>query len=153
MTIKPFATVFAAGLMSFAYLAAPAAADEWNKRTTFQFDQPVEVPGHVLNAGDTYVFQLLNSSSNRNIVQIFSEDKNGLDHLVATEEVAPAYRVNTPDRPMVTLEERPSYNPEAISSWFYPGDDTGWHFLYPGVRGLNHAKATPAQTAPAAAGQ
>jgi hypothetical protein len=36
----------------------------------------VQIPGKVLTPG-TYVFRLLNSASNRNIVEIYSEDANG----------------------------------------------------------------------------
>jgi hypothetical protein len=28
------------------------------------------------------------------------------------------------------LEERHAGAPEAIHSWFYPGDNTGWEFVY-----------------------
>jgi hypothetical protein len=47
-----------------------ARADEWNKKTVVTFSQAVEVPGKVLPA-DTYTFQLLDSPSDRHIVQIF----------------------------------------------------------------------------------
>src|SRR5947209_20599606 len=59
-----------------AFLLLPAAADEWNNRTTITFSAPVEVPGvgvHLLPAG-TYLFKLMDSPSDRNIVQIFNED-------------------------------------------------------------------------------
>jgi len=48
-------------------------ADQWNKKTTVTFNVPVEIPGvgaQVLPAG-TYVFKLLDSLSDRHIVQIF----------------------------------------------------------------------------------
>ena len=50
--------------------------DEWNKRTEFTFSEPVDIPGHVLTAGK-YVFELADNSSDRNIVEIFSQDSNG----------------------------------------------------------------------------
>ena len=37
----------------------------------------------------------------------------------------------TPDQPVIEFEERPSESPEAIHGWFYPGEDTGWEFVYP----------------------
>ena len=46
-------------------------ADEWDKKTVVTFDQDVEIPGQVLPAG-TYVFKLMNSSSNRTIVQVWT---------------------------------------------------------------------------------
>lgn len=129
------------GLAAFGYLAASAQADAWNKKTILKFNQPVEVPGHVLTPG-TYVFQLADSSADRNVVQIFSEDKKGMDHLVTTTMAIPDYRVATPVKTEVTFEERHSNTPEAVHSWFYPGDNYGWQFLYPKGQTLQVAKNT-----------
>ena len=129
------------GLAAFGYLAASAQADAWNKKTILKFNQPVEVPGHVLTPG-TYVFQLADSSADRNVVQIFSEDKKGMDHLVTTTMAIPDYRVATPVKTEVTFEERHSNTPEAVHSWFYPGDSYGWRFLYPKGQTLQVAKNT-----------
>jgi LPXTG-motif cell wall-anchored protein len=46
----------------------------------------------------------------------------------------------------VHFEERHSGAPEAIQSWFYPGDNTGWEFIYPKVQNLKAStNATPSQ--------
>ena len=45
--------------------------------------------------------------------------------------VVPDYLGETPDKPVVHFEERPSGSPEAVHSWFYPGENTGWEFVYP----------------------
>ena len=127
------------GLAAFGYLAASAQADAWNKKTILKFNQPVEVPGHVLTPG-TYVFQLADPSADRNVVQIFSEDKKGMDHLVTTTMAIPDYRVATPVKTEVTFEERHRNTPEAVHSWFYPGDNYGWQFLYPKGQTLQVAK-------------
>jgi hypothetical protein len=122
------------GLMVIAsFVAKPALADEWNKRTEFQFSGPVQIPGKVLTAGK-YVFQLADSPSDRNIVQVFSQDANGSERLVATILAIPDYIQNTPDKPIVHFEERAAGTPEAIHSWYYPGDNTGWEFVYPAVQ-------------------
>ena len=71
-----------ASLALMSSMIAPAVADEWNKETKLEFSAPVEVPGKVLAAGK-YVFRLLDSESDRNIVEIFSEDSNGNQKLVA----------------------------------------------------------------------
>jgi len=146
MRFKWYTVLFAAGLMTCGYLAMPGRADQWDKQTTFQFDQPVEVPGHVLVPG-TYVFKLADLSSDRDVVQIFSQDKQGMDHLITTVMAIPAYRDNAPEKPEVTFEERRSNNPEAIQTWFYPGDNYGWEFLYPKAETLQVA----ANNAPAPA--
>jgi hypothetical protein len=89
----------------------------------------------------------LDSDSDRNIVQVFSEDSNGNESLVATLMAIPDYMSETPDNPIVHFEERPSGTPEAIHSWFYPGDNTGWEFVYPKGETLRtSANATPGST-------
>jgi hypothetical protein len=111
------------------FVTKPVMADEWNKRTEFQFSAPVEIPGKVLAPGK-YVFELANSDSDRNVVQVFAEDSNGNENLVSTLAAVPDYRSKTPDQPIVQFEERPAGTPEAIHSWFYPGDNTGYRFVY-----------------------
>jgi len=112
------------------FVVPPGLADEWNKRTEFQFSAPVQIPGKTLAAGK-YAFQLADSESDRNIVQIFSEDSSGNKSLVATLMAIPDYIELTPDKPVVQFEERPAGSPEAIHSWYYPGEKTGWEFVYP----------------------
>ena len=107
----------------------PAMADEWNKETRLEINEPLEIPGKVLTPGK-YVFKLADSPSNRNIVEVFSEDANGKQTLVATILAASAYSMNTPDKTIIRLEERPSGSPPAIHEWFYPGDNFGWEFVY-----------------------
>ena len=126
----------------------PAKADQWNKETRIQIDVPMEIPGKVLTPG-TYVFKLLDSPSSRNIVVIYSEDANGKQTLVTTTFAIPAYRMDTPDKPVVNLEERPVGTPEAIHTWFYPGDNSGWEFVYPKAARLQEAvnQASPAAEA------
>lgn len=128
--------------------AGPAHADEWNKKTTFKFDQPVEVPGYVLIPGQ-YVFRLADLTADRDVVQVFSEDQKGMDHLVTTAFAVPHYFERTPDRPIVTFEERHVNTPEAVHSWAYPGDNYGWEFVYPKSQRIQVAANTPPPVAPA----
>ena len=103
-----------------------AAADEWNKETVLTFSQDVEIPGKVLPAGK-YVFRLLDSASNRHVVQV-------LDHAgrtIATVLTIPAARLTAPDDTRITFEERPVGAPFPIHEWFYPGDLDGQEFIYP----------------------
>ena len=110
-----------------AWLAPAAKADEWNKETVLTFNEPVEIPGQVLPAG-TYVFKLFDSQSDRNIVQIFTEDQK---HVLATVMAIADYRAEPTDKTVVTFDERPAGSPEALRRWFYPGDTTGVEFVYP----------------------
>lgn len=132
-------------------MMAPLRADEWNQKTVFTFSGPVEVPGQVLEAG-TYVFKLADSASDRNIVQVFNKDEN---HLYGTFLAIPDYRIQPADKAIITFEERPAGSPEAIKSWFYPGENYGHDFVYPKPRATELAKANnapvpsmPAELAP-----
>ncbi len=129
MNIRLKAVWLGASMALIGSMITPAMADEWNKKTEFEFNSPVAVPGKVLDAGK-YVFQLLDTQD-RNIVQIFSVDPEGNQRLVTTIMAVPAYLVNVPDKPTIRFEERPGDSPEAIRSWFYPGDNYGWEFVYP----------------------
>jgi len=132
-----------------AWLAPTAKADGWDKLTILTFNNPVEIPGQVLPAG-TYVFKLLDSSSDRNIVQIFTEDQQ---HLVTTVMAIPAYREERTGKTVVTFEERPSGSAEAMHKWFYPGDNYGFEFVYPKSEqqyaDRSEPPAPPAPVAPA----
>jgi hypothetical protein len=150
MNIRLNAICFGGFMALASVLAQPVAADEWNKRTEFQFSGPVEIPGKILAAGK-YVFQLMDSEFDRNIVQVFSEDSNGKDTLVATLNAIPDYTSDTPDKPIVHFEERHTGNPEAIHSWFYPGENTGWQFVYPKGETLQTDGNTMPAQAPVAA--
>jgi len=108
--------------LALAVLAFPnwAKADEWNKKTKVSFDKPVEIPGvgaQVLPAG-TYVFKLLDSQTDRNIVQIFNQRG---DHVYATILAIPNFRLKVTDKTVMTFRERSAGEPQAIRAWFYPG--------------------------------
>ncbi len=107
-------------------LAPKTRAGEWNERSIVKFTAPVEVPGRVLLPG-TYTFQLMNSSSNRNIVEIFNKNRTKLFAIVQT---AAAYRLNPTSKTVITLSERSADSPMAIHKWFYPGNSFGQDFIY-----------------------
>ncbi|HLN03565.1 MAG TPA: hypothetical protein VK335_30035 [Bryobacteraceae bacterium] len=108
-------------------LTTKAKADDWNKETNVTLSAPMEIPGQVLPAGN-YVFQLADNQSDRNIVQIFNEDKT---HLIATVIAIPAYRLEPSDTTVITREEEPAGRPEVLSRWFFAGDLRGVGFVYP----------------------
>ena len=104
-----------------------AHAEQWDKETVVTFSNPVEVPGQVLPGG-TYIFKIVNSQSDRQIVQIFTKDQR---KVLATIQAVPDYRLQPTDKPVISFTERPSGEPEALRSWFYPGETYGVHFVYP----------------------
>jgi len=117
---------------------APAAhADQWNHETRVTFSQPVEIPSMVLPPG-TYVFKLLDSQTDRNIVQIFNEDKNQVH---ATILAIPNYRLQPTGKTVIMFEEREAGAPSAIRAWFYPGENYGAEFVYPQPRAAALAQA------------
>jgi hypothetical protein len=115
-----------------------ARADEWNKKTVVTFSQAVEIPGKVLPAG-TYTFQLLDSPSDRHIVQIFNADGT---HIIATILAINDYRLQPTGDTVMKFSERPGDSPEALRAWFYPGDNFGQEFVYPKTRAIQLAQST-----------
>ena len=145
-------TVFCLALAGVVF-SPGAKADEWNNRTVITFSGPVEIPGvhlkgwGVLPAG-TYVFKLLNSQSDRHIVQIFNKDETVV---YATILAIPNYRLQATGKTVMTFRERPAGLPEALRAWFYPGKVWGDEFVYPRAKALELAKTanTPVLATPA----
>ena len=127
--MNPFKALL--GLAAVALLgtmALPSArADTWNKKTVVTFSQAVEVPGKILPAG-TYTFQLLDSPSDRHIVQIFNADGT---QIITTILAINNYRLEPKGDTVMKFSERPGDDPEALRAWFYPGDNFGQEFAYP----------------------
>ncbi len=143
MTIlKAAATVLGIGLLS-GTLLPNAKADDWDRKTVLTFSGPVEIPGvhmkgwRVLPAG-TYVFKIVDSQSDRHIVQIFSEDEKTV---YATILAIPNYRLRPTDKTVITFRERPAGEPEALRAWFYPGRNWGEEFVYPKAAAIELAKS------------
>jgi hypothetical protein len=110
-----------------------AKADTWDKKTIVTFGDSVEIPGQVLPAG-TYVFKLLNSTSDRRIVQVWNAEQA---QILAAIQTIPSFRLDPPDRTIFEFDERPSDSPMALHSWFYPGDNMGQEFVYARDRDIN----------------
>jgi hypothetical protein len=110
-----------------AWSPSRASADQSNKLTYLTFSNAVAIPGHVLPAG-TYTFRLADSSSDRNIVQIFNEAGT---QLIATLLTIPDRRLDPTDDTVIKLGEPSGNAPPAITKWFYPGDSSGQEFIYP----------------------
>jgi hypothetical protein len=127
-------------LIVLCVLAAPKArANDFDHKTTLTFSAPFEVPGvgqHMFPAG-TYVFKLVDVSSNRHIVQILSSDET---HVYTTILAIPNLRLKTTGKTLMTFREQPAGEPEALRAWFYPGHEWGEHFVYGKSRATELAK-------------
>jgi len=143
--IKRLSIVFA--LLSV--FAAVTLADAWDKKTVVTLKEPVMVAGAkvvTLEPGK-YVFKLLNSPSDRNIVLIYNERE---DHLFAMILALNNYRLTPTDKTNLRFWETPIGNPPALRAWFYPGDNFGQEFVYPKGLAAKIAKetGTPVLAAP-----
>src|SRR5580693_6996125 len=120
LRVAPLALCVALASATF---APSAKADDWNRKTVVTFSEPIEIPGFhlqgwgVLPAG-TYVFKILDSRSDRHIVQIFNQDELTV---YATILAIPSDQRKATDKTVITFRERPAGQPEALRAWFYPG--------------------------------
>jgi hypothetical protein len=134
-------TIASVGLLTGAALVPAARADEWNKKTILTVNESIQVPNKVLPPG-TYVMKLLDSPSDRHIVQIF--DKNE-QHLETTVLAIPNYRLEPTGKTQFEFWETPPGQPKALRAWFYPGDNFGQEFAYPKSEAVQIASATHQQ--------
>ncbi|HLJ51358.1 MAG TPA: hypothetical protein VKU01_35365 [Bryobacteraceae bacterium] len=128
------------GLLGVA-VAPSARADEWNKRTILTVNEAIQVPNMVLPPGK-YVMKLMDSQSNRHIVQIFNADET---HLETTILAIPNYRLEPTGKTQFEFWETPPGQPKALRAWFYPGDNFGQEFAYPKSEAMQIAKQTNQQ--------
>ena len=116
---------------------------DYNRKTTVTFNNSIEIPGahlkgfRTLPAG-TYVFKLMDSTTNRHIVQIQSADEK---KTFATILAIPNTRIKRTDNTVVTFTERPNGEPPALRAWFYPVDAWGEEFVYGKSEAKQLAKA------------
>lgn len=120
------ATAIGAAAIGLVAVAPQAGADQWDKMTRITTTGPVDVSGTVLPAGK-YVLKLVDSSSDRHIVQIQNDRQN---HTFATILAVPAYRVQPTGKTVLTYWETPEGQPKALRDWFWPGDNFGQEFPY-----------------------
>jgi hypothetical protein len=125
--MKSLRPVSLIGFAAMAALAPIAMADQWDKKTILTTNEAIQLPNVVLQQG-SYTFKLLDSQSDRHIVQVF--DKDGM-HLITTILAIPNYRLQPTGKSAFTFWEVPAGQPPALRAWFYPGDNFGQEFAYP----------------------
>lgn len=114
-------------------------ADAWDKMTIVTVNEPIIAGNKVLDPG-TYVWKLLDSQSNRHIVQIFDRNQQ---HLETTVLAIPNYRLQPTGKSQFAFWETPAGVPKAVRAWFYPGDNFGQEFAYPKKLVAQLASAAP----------
>jgi LPXTG-motif cell wall-anchored protein len=112
---------------------ASLQADTWNKKTVLTVTEPIELPScctatHTvtLQPGE-YVMKLMNSLSDRHIVQVFDKDEK---HIITTILAIPNYRLQPTGDTVFQYWEVPAGQPKELRAWFYPGDNFGQEFAY-----------------------
>jgi hypothetical protein len=123
ITRKAFA-VLGLALASLVVLSS-GHASELDQATKLTFSQSVQIPGQVLPAGN-YWF-VVDSTPGSNIVRIFSQDRS--THY-ATLQTIPSEHLEPSEGTEITFADRGPMQPEAIVTWFYPGEMSGHEFLY-----------------------
>ena len=132
-------------VLGLGVVAFRAQADAWDKKTVLTVNQPIQVQDTYLEPG-TYVFKLLDSSSDRHIVQIFNRDQN---HLITTILAINNYQLEPSGDSVFTFYETPPGTAPAMHAWFYPGDNFGQEFRYPKQLRQLEAKVTTTTSRPA----
>lgn len=112
----------AAGL----FFNVAAHADPANQETIFTFNKPIQVAGKVLPAG-TYRFELADHGVDSNYVEIFNPQGT---KLYTTAMTNPTDRLQVTGDTRVTLAKVGSGEPDAMLTWYYPGDEIGHQFIY-----------------------
>ena len=116
----------ALGIIITCMATAPARADEENQATKLTFSQPVQIPGKILPAG-TYWFVLADNMSDRNLVEVFNEDRT-VEY--ATLYTVPNQLADAADDTVLTFARSESNEAPALMDWTYPGEMTGHEFIY-----------------------
>ncbi len=119
-------------------LVPSSRADEGDKKTVITFSQPFEIPGGKVLPAGTYTFKLMDSPSDRHIVQIFNADGT---QIFATILAINNYRFTATGKTVMLFSERPADAPDALKAWFYPNNNWGQEFVYPKRRAIQLAVA------------
>ena len=121
-------------------IAAMANAQPSDKRTFFTFSRPVTLPGVTLPAGK-YVFRLADDETSRKVIQIMSSEGTKQYAMLLT---IPDERRDPAKDAEVAFLETASRTPSAVKAWWYPGERTGYEFIYPRAQARQLARSTGA---------
>src|SRR5579864_2215477 len=138
---KPFASW--ACMLAFCTVPATGApASEPVRKTAFSINEPLEVPGMMLEPG-RYVMKLVELEAHRNVLEVFetvqlwSPDET---RLLSTLLTMPNYDLPTTDKTVFSFFERGPKQPKALRLWFAPGRNYSQEFVYPKSQAVELAK-------------
>src|SRR4051812_4809747 len=144
--LKRVALAGAAACMLCLGASKTATADPWNMKTIITLDQSMRVPGATLKP-DTYVFELADPETSRDVVNIRRMSDN---KLVASALVRPIVR-NTDDHGLALEVAMPGTTDiPMLKGWLYPGLGGGREFMYQKAdsRLIAHAEVVEIPVAP-----
>jgi hypothetical protein len=118
------------------FVGTRARADESNKLTNFTFSKAVQLPGLRLEPG-RYRFELADPVEDRKVIRISTEDGQKQLGMLLT---IPLTLADPAKDAVVMFGESPSSEPEAIKAWVYPGERTGYEFIYPHDQAVSLAR-------------
>jgi len=119
-------------------VSLPSRADESDKLTYLTFSKPIQMPGKTLPAG-RYRFQLADTEESRRVIKVQSEDGK---HQLLMLQTMPNQLRDIPKDPVVLFRETAQGQPDAVRSFNYPGERTGYEFVYPKAEALIIAHRT-----------
>jgi len=103
-----------------------ARADDMDRLTYFTFSAAVQLPGVTLEPG-TYEFRLVNPESGGSVMRVVSRDgKMSKLFIMSRSSLLDEAR----DNPIIVLRETPAGATPVLQAWFYPGQETGYEFVY-----------------------
>jgi hypothetical protein len=127
-------------LIVLCLLVAPKTkANGLDSKTAVTFVVPVEVPGltaQTLPAG-TYLFKVVDSSPDRDIIQVSSQDGA---KVLATFLGVPNPRLKASDLTVTMFGNRPAADSQALETWYGPGRGWGDQIVYEKSRAAQLAK-------------
>jgi hypothetical protein len=118
-------------------------ANEASRQTPFSTNEPLEVPGRILEPGN-YVFKLIETEAERNVLQVFETVQlwtGDERHLLSTLLTMPNYDAPTTDKTVFAFFERGPKQAKALRIWFSPGRNYGHEFAYPRGQAVELAKS------------
>lgn len=122
-------SIFLGMALALAMTASLALADNFDEATRLTFDQPVAIPGQVLNPG-TYWFVLAAHGSIPGVMQVFDGDRK---NVLATFNVGTVELPKASGHIILTMADRSPKYPPALLDLTYPGNTNGRSFevVYP----------------------
>jgi hypothetical protein len=138
-SVKNFSRACGLGVAAV-LVAAVAHAQPSDKRTTFTFSRPITLPGVTLPPGK-YIFRLADDQTSRKVIQVVSSDGTKPYAMLLT---IPNERRDPPKDAEVSFLETASRTPSAVRAWWYPGERTGYEFIYPRAQARQLAQTTGA---------